>query len=448
VVRSFRVLALVVAVAAAGCAKRQADEGVSKELVQRTGYGIGLHRRPGDAPQVPDGIVVADGLSADEAAAIALWNNPALRADFARIQAAHADLQAARRPSNPSLRLLAPSGPMQFYVWFAWPIEAFVTMPKRIKLAKANLDAVAGQVVQTGLDLARDVRLAHVEWLLAEERVQARRDIAEGLQEVAKIAEVRAAAGDIPGSDSDAARGDALVAADEVARAEDDAAIAKTRLFALMAWRFGPDVRPTAEPPSRVALPQGTDFEALAVSSRPDLLSAQHAVEAAGERIGLEKLAVLRLTGIVYSTSGAGGPAGVQGGGELVLPIFNQNQGGIGRARADLEAATWRYHDLRNRIVADVTEAKLRLQQASRSLATYQETIVATREAELAAATASFELGEQSYLPVLLATGRLENAKLREVELGADVRRAVALLERAVGRRLEPSVANKDEAGR
>ena len=157
---------------------------------------------------------------------------------------------------------------------------------------------------------------------------------------------------------------------------------------------------------------------------------------------------MLRLTGIVYSTSGSGGPAGVQGGGEVMLPIFDQNQGGIGRAKADLEAVTWRYHDLRNRIVGDVVEAEVRLEQAARSLATYQETIVAARQRELEAATASFELGEQSYVPVLVATGRLETAKLREVELAADVRRAMALLERAVGRRLGPVPGEQKETTR
>ena len=428
---------LVVAAIGFGCAHAEPQAHVAEKLNARRGLRADFERRPDEPAEVPAGVDVHDGLGRDEAAAIALWNSPALRADLARVATAEADLIAARRPRNPSLRFMPAVGPMQLYLWFAWPLESFITMPKRIELAKANMEAVSASVVQTGLDLIRDVELAHVDWVLAHDRVEVRRQIAEGLVEMADIAEARAELGDAPLSDVDAARGDALVAQDELARAEDDAAIAAARLYARMGWKPTGDLRPEEET-SRVPNAEGMDVESIATTSRPDLLSAQQAIEVAGARIGLEKLAVLKISGIVYGRGGAGGPTGVQAGPEVELPIFDQNQGGIARAKGELEAAIWRYHDLRNQVVADVTEAQTRLRQASRSLGAYRETIVAARQRELAAAAAQFELGEQSYVPVLVATGRLETARMREVELAADVDRAVTLLERAVGRRLTP----------
>ena len=426
-----------------GCATRDPRGPVAEELAARSGYAMQLESLSDDDPSLPPGVSVGDGLDADEAGAIALWNSPALRAELTRVATAQAELEGARRPSNPNLRMLAPANPMQFYVWFAWPLEAFVTMPRRKRLAKANLDAVAGQTVQTGLDLVRDVRMAHVDWVLAHDRLRVRQQLASGLDEVAKIAEARAAAGDMPPSDADAARGDALVAVDEVARSEADVAIASARLFALLGWRPEGKLDPVAGDPLRARIAGDSDWTTVALASRPDLRSAEHTLEAAGARVGLEKLAILRLSGIVYSTSGGGGPTGVQGGGEVSLPIFDQNQAGVGRAEAELEAAAWRYQDVRNRVVAEVTEGELRLEQASRSLERYRETIVAVRQLELTAATASFDLGEQTYVPVLVSAGRLETAKLREVELAADMRRATALLERAVGRRIQPGGASE-----
>ncbi|MGB1012512.1 MAG: TolC family protein [Nannocystaceae bacterium] len=423
-------------VLAPSCANSRGVEGVATQIEQRTGHASNFERRPDQQAEVPPGVEVADGLSGEEAAAIALWNNPRLRVDLARLQAAEAEQKAARRPSNPTLRFLLPAGPQQFSLLLTWPLEAFLTMPRRTKIARLNAHAVAEAVVQTSLDLTRDTRLVHVDWVLSHDRLEVRRQLAGNLEEVAKIGQARAAAGDVPQRDADAANGDALVAADEVARAEADTAIARTRLQALMGWKLPDGVSPTEGEPKLTPTTPPADLEALALASRPDLRSAQLAIEATGARIGLEKWAVLNLTGVGFAQGNAGGPTGVTGGPEVVLPIFDQNQAGISRARAQLEASTWRYHDLRTQIVAEVAEVVLRWRQAQRSLDAYGETIVAVRQRELEASTAQFERGDQNYVPVLVAAARLEAAKLREAELRADLRRSEILLERAVGRRL------------
>jgi outer membrane protein, heavy metal efflux system len=83
-------LALALSLAAAGCATRLPPETPSN-LVQRTG----VPERPPDAEgtALPPGVVVDDGLTQDEAVAIALWNNP----DF---QVQLADLGFARAPAG------------------------------------------------------------------------------------------------------------------------------------------------------------------------------------------------------------------------------------------------------------------------------------------------------------------------------------------------------------
>jgi cobalt-zinc-cadmium efflux system outer membrane protein len=126
----------------------------------------------------------------------------------------------------------------------------------------------------------------------------------------------------------------------------------------------------------------------------------------------------------------------VTGGVQADLPVFNQNQGGIARARADMDSAAWRYRDLRDRIVADVTVARAQLERAFASLAEYRDTIVALRERDVEAVTAAYDGGETDYSAVFLAAQRLEIARLREVELVAEVRRSATELERALGRRL------------
>jgi cobalt-zinc-cadmium efflux system outer membrane protein len=318
-----------------------------------------------------------------------------------------------------------------------WPLEAFLTMPRRLKIARSRVDAVAASVVQTSLDLTRDVRLAHVEWVLADQRQAVRRDMADDLRALAEIASARAAEGDVPAREADAAEADALAAADEAGRAEIDRTIARARLSALMGWTAGDSTEPVApEPPTTT--PSRAELERIAEASRPDLHAARVEVEAARARVGAERRAVVRVSAVGQSSTQAGATE-VNVGPQIVLPIFDQNQGGIARARGELDAAVWRRRALEDRVREEVVVAEARLRQASRSLQTWRETLVAARRRELDAATAEYRLGEQTYVPVLLAANRLQTAELRAVELAAEVWRAHAELERAVGRRLDPT---------
>lgn len=416
----------------AGCAHARDPAWVADEVERRTGHAPDVARKAGDAPIVPKGVTIADGVSEDEAVALALWNHPRFRVELARLSNARANLADARRPSNPTLRFLFPAGPQQLAALLTWPLENLVSMRRRIDIASTDLDAAAESVVQTALDITRDARLAHVEWLLAGDRLRVRRQLAAQADAIAVIAEARGKAGDVALREGDAARADALVAADEAARAEQDVAIAQRRLLVLMGYgEHALALRPTAGQVPTDDPTQRGDLTRVAIASRPDLRAAQLAIESAGARIGLEKLAVLRFAG-VGNLQGASITGGVQ----AELPIANQNQGGIGRARAELEAASWRYRDLRLRIVGEVEDARIRLARALGSLTIYRETIVAARQRDIDVVTAAYELGEQDYAGVLIATQRLEEARLREVELVADLRRARAELERALGRRL------------
>ena len=87
-------------------------------------------------------------------------------------------------------------------------------------------------------------------------------------------------------------------------------------------------------------------------------------------------------------------------------------------------------------IVAEVATAEIQVRQASDSLARWRAELAHTLGRNVAAAKASFAAGSESYVVVLDATRRLQDARLREIDLGMDLQRAVAQLDRGVGRRL------------
>ncbi|MCB9717353.1 MAG: TolC family protein [Myxococcales bacterium] len=417
----------------AACATRPETVDPSQEVEDRTGMEMPLDRQPEDAAATPPGVRLEDGLSEDEAAAMALWNSPRLRAELSRLAVARGDLASARRPQNPTLRFLFPSGPQQLSVLLTWPLENLVLLRRRVEVARTDLDVVAQSTVQTAVDLVRDARLAHIDWQLAVDRVEVRRVVAEQADEIAALAQARSDAGDVAPREADVAQVDARVATDEAIRAEVDVAIAEAVLRTQMGWsEVEPSLHPTTttDEPGQ-APPELGSLEELALSSRPDLRASQLAIEAAGQRLGLQRSAVLRFAGVGSSS----GPS-VTGGVQAELPIFDQNQGGIARAKAELDAATWRYHDLRARIVTEVTQAQLQLARARGSLAEYQDGIVTARERDVEVVMDTYDEGEIDYSGVLLAAQRLELARLREVELRAEARRARVELERALGRRL------------
>ena len=65
------------------------------------------------APGIPPGVTLDDGLTADEAVAVALWNNAAFQASLNDLGFARADLAEAGLLANPVLSLLLPVGPKQ-----------------------------------------------------------------------------------------------------------------------------------------------------------------------------------------------------------------------------------------------------------------------------------------------------------------------------------------------
>ncbi len=119
----------------------------------------------------------------------------------------------------------------------------------------------------------------------------------------------------------------------------------------------------------------------------------------------------------------------------MTLPIFQQNQGGIGRAEAEADLGVWRLSLARQQVRAEVTAARAALAQSRAALGAWRADVAPAAAEALRGARQSFERGDVAYLAVLDASRRALDVRLREAELVADARRAEAQLTRAVGGR-------------
>ncbi|HEX5656833.1 MAG TPA: TolC family protein [Polyangiales bacterium] len=379
---------------------------------------------------------LAHGLTAREAIAIALARNPAYQANLARLDSARADLDEARRPTNPQLGLLAALGPISAMATLLAPLDSLWLVPTRSKLAARTLESVSESLVQTGLDLARDTQVAHAVRALAEERVAIRRELVAIWNDLAELAEQRVLAGEAAPSEALSVRADAELAQDALAVGEAELEVARAQLRTLLG--FGAEVPGFAlafdEQP--VSLPALASLTSVARSARPDVRASELAVLAACAQAGWERARIFALAAYMEGHWTRPDMLAARLGGRVDLPIFGANPGGRGRAQAEIARTTSAAVATRQRVMLEVVQAYASAAQGRTSLVRYRERVLPALVSAQETASESYRLGEEAYLVVLDLMRRRGEARLREAELVAQVRRADAELERATGARI------------
>lgn len=458
-----------------GAAQTTASE-VSRSVETRTGFTLPTTSTASTSAgfSLPAGVTLTDGLTEDEAVAVALWNHPGLQAELATLGLAHADVIQAAQLTNPQLTLVFPFSFRILEAVANWPLEAIWQRPKRVAAAKLELDRTSETLVSRALDLVRDVRLAFADYAAAQTRAALAEESASERHEIATIFNARLRAGDVSVLETSAALAEVKLAEEQAARFQREAAFAQERLRSLLG---GNETAPTFDfiapplpsvPPAQQLIAQATAVATFAaatgepktevkaerkatpenepaalnelleqaLAARPELKAAELALEAAGARAKWERSRILTVAALAKEY-GRGANGFEQGPGLLIeLPLFNRNQGNISRAEADIERAARQLIAARQRAVADVREAYLQLSQARAAQQQWREQVLPPLAENIRLAERSYRAGDVAYLFVLETARRYSDERLRAAEFQAAVQRALALLERSVGRRL------------
>lgn len=426
---------------AAGCAVHSAhDRGtVSNEVLGRTGHA--LRPAAGAGEELPEGVSLADGLSEDEAVAIALWRNADLEVALAEMGIAKADLVEAGLIRNPVFSILFPLGPKQLEFVLTWPIEALWQRPRRVAAAQLDVARTAERLVQGGLDLVRDVRLAYADALLEEERARLAAESRDVRAKIAAIADVQLRVGDTSPLEAATAQVEAARARNEAQRASRAAESSRDRLLTLLGLAGGTSSQELAlapAPPSRAEIPGLDTLLTEAFAARPELRAVELAMEAAGGRAGIARSEILTLSAIL-DANGSGKEGFEMGPGlALEVPLFGRNKGRLARAEAELEVEARRYVATRERIALEVRQARTGLVGARESLAIWDGSVLPALEQSLARVEKAREAGDASLLEGLAARRSVLDARLLGAEARAAERRAEAALGHGVGRALSP----------
>jgi len=143
---------------------------------------------------------------------VALWNNAAFQSLLTDLGVSSAQLFDAGLITDPQFILFFPLGPKQLELGGFQAIDALWLRPIRERAAELDLQRVSHGMVQNGLNVIRDVRVAHSDLLLAQQQAELARDAERLRTQIADLAQKRLDAGDISELELNTTRIDAMQA--------------------------------------------------------------------------------------------------------------------------------------------------------------------------------------------------------------------------------------------
>jgi cobalt-zinc-cadmium efflux system outer membrane protein len=365
------------------CATAPADRGMGDVQAMLEQRGVAAVADPDVAP------LLAAPLSPSRAVAVALLRNPELRAEYARLGLAQADVIEAGRLSNPELSLSALASDdagqrLRFDYGLVQNFIDVLLLRARSDIARAGLAQEKSRVAERIRTLALATQGAAVEAIGAAQMAAMRDVVARLAQAAADLAQRLHAAGNVNELEltrERAAATEAALAAD-AARARSDAA--RWRLHRLMGlsvterqWRLAEGLPPplTDEPPLENLL-------ALALERRLDLTAQR------GEAAGAASAAALvrRWRWLPFLAVGVAGERESDGAHlagpaiSLELPLFHQGQHRLLRAESLAELAEAGVTALELDIAADVAARHARMIAAARRATRLVRELIPQRE--------------------------------------------------------------------
>jgi cobalt-zinc-cadmium efflux system outer membrane protein len=301
--------------------------------------------------------------------------------------------------------------------------------------------------MQRGFSLIRDVQFSFADLLAATERVNIIRETATIRAEMAHLANVRLKYGEISELEASTSRADSASAADDLVQAHLNYLLAKSSLNYIMGFTSPDTVISViaAKPDTILRKIPLRDYLELAFEYRPEIRAAKVAIEAAGKTLGWERLRIINFTATLnYQYVNANGgprwlPNAVNPGFQMEIPVFNRNQGNIQRASALMEKASLQYFNVQQSVALDVSQAYHRYEQNYQSYQVWNTNTLPALAETVTLLSATYRRGDISYIPVLEALRQLQNGRLRQAAIAADLRKSISQLNYAIGQ--NPTIA-------
>jgi cobalt-zinc-cadmium efflux system outer membrane protein len=443
---------------------------------QSTGQGSVEPEQEEESLQQRVSEILSDGLTIEEAVELALLNNPELQAAWMDIGMAKADLIQAGLLSNPtlgvSLRFPAGGGLANLEAGLAQNIADLWQIPSRKQAASRALDRTILDLARRATLLATDAETAYYEAAGAEQLLAIRQENLDITRELLDMSLARQRAGAAGQLDINLSRSMAL----DAELAHQAARLARSNAMRQLAKTLGvTDVADQiilqteiGDPPA--APPSAEELIGTALVSRLDVQAARQTVEAAAARLELEYARVF--PNVEFGVALERDARKAQGGRDILadtarasiangqltapeiqprserdqdtdfiigpslsmeLPVFDQNQAQIAKARYAYQQAVRTLDALERMVVQDTRTAVDQVLTAWAIATTYRERSVPLAQSNLELSKQAYQAGQASFLSVLEAQRFFLDSRAQYIEALRAAAIAIPDLERTIG---------------
>lgn len=479
-----RIVLFLPIVASVGCAAvhaRRDYERVGAEVERAIGHASMPDPEDPGLVDAAERELMSGGLTADEAVQLALINNPRATALLLRVGMARADVVQAGLWSNPTLgisfRFPDGGGVANFEASLAQNIADLWMIPARKRATQHDLDRTIVAVARELVTLAVDTKVAYFDAVAAQSVFAIARDNVSLTKQLLAITEARLEAGTIGSLDVNLAKGQALQAEVNQRTARLASASARRTLATLMGLTSSADsIELVDDLPAALDRPLSVDqYVEIALDARLDARAGRDAVEAAAARVEFELAKVIPnfQVGVSLERNERRGQPGrkvladtarsslangqltapeIQSRGQrslqnsqrieailgptlsMTLPIFDQNQAQIAKARMVYLDSKAQLNAIERSIVQETRDAADRLATASDVARLFEHEVVPQANATLDLSEATYQAGQTTILNVIDAQRSLLETRRANVAARQGAAVALAELERTTGR--------------
>lgn len=282
----------------AGCATFSSDGGfgaVESAVRERAGGEAKWVRSEDDANAVRTRVreLLANPLSAESAAQVALLNNPGLQATYAELGIAEADLVQAGRMTNPHFAYLRTrNGDERKLEWaLTFPLIDLLTLPLRTKIEQQRFEETKLAVAGRAVAVAFETRSAWVRAVAAEQTVRYMEQVKDSAEAAAELARRLARIGNLTKIEQMREQAFYAEVVAQLAQARQNAVAEREGLARLMGL-FGDELAfrlPERMPELPAQTPERGDLEATAMAQRYDVQAGRRGIEALARSLGLTR---------------------------------------------------------------------------------------------------------------------------------------------------------------
>ncbi len=439
--------------------------------------------------------LLTDGLTVDEAVRVAMLNNRSFQAMFQEIGVSRAELVQSGLLTNPSLafgvRFPEGGGRSELTLGLAQQLVDLWQIPVRKRIAEFQLEQTILRVAHRATELAAETRGKCYGLLALRERASVTRENLELLRRTHELVRKQVDAGARNPLDASLVRVAVMEVERELIAVERDAHTAEVALARVLGLSRWPNPWQLADVLPSVVLPveDETALLQLAMSERLDAQAAAREVQSAEQTLEREYLEifpnvtvgfdaertenrampgrnVLADTARASVANGQLTAPSIQSRAErrqahrqvidamlgpsiaVTLPVWDQNQAAIAKARFQAIEARHRYEDLLDAVAEQVQRTVIATKENGRLVRFYEQELLPQAEQNVEGARRIYELGEENVLVLLDAQKSLIQQRAAYVDARRAYAAAITDLEQALGGRFPPTPTTQSASSR